>query len=182
MVGGVGGSVGKVKKKKKNPGWGLGRKIKFWKKTEIREKNMGRGEKKVPEEKQRSGKRNCEGGGEKIKLQKKLRSGLIKMRKGKEKRVNLGWHKDRKENPISAPSIHVGALVGAGSLWPCSTIDSPHQHFFSKNLKEKKKKNRVYKKSGMAAHPHKKYKANKSTKNKPLKNINNQDTTNTQIE
>jgi hypothetical protein len=29
----------------------------------------------------------------------------------------LGWHKDRKENPISAPSIHVGALVGAGSLW-----------------------------------------------------------------
>jgi hypothetical protein len=45
---------------------------------------------------------------------KKLRSGL---RKGKEK-VNLGWHRDRKENPISAPSIHVGALVGAGSLWP----------------------------------------------------------------
>jgi len=30
----------------------------------------------------------------------------------------LGWHRDRKENPISAPSIHVGALVGAGSLWP----------------------------------------------------------------
>jgi len=27
--------------------------------------------------------------------------------------VNLGWHRDRKENPISAPSIHVGALVGA---------------------------------------------------------------------
>jgi hypothetical protein len=25
---------------------------------------------------------------------------------------------DREENPISAPSIHVGALVGAGSLWP----------------------------------------------------------------
>jgi len=25
---------------------------------------------------------------------------------------------DRKENPVSAPSIHVGALVGAGSLWP----------------------------------------------------------------
>jgi hypothetical protein len=36
--------------------------------------------------------------------------------------VNLGWRRDRKENPISAPSIHVhpfhvGALVGAaGSL------------------------------------------------------------------
>jgi hypothetical protein len=27
---------------------------------------------------------------------------------------------DRKEKPISAPSIHVGALVGAGSLWPFS--------------------------------------------------------------
>jgi len=25
---------------------------------------------------------------------------------------------DRKENLISAPSIHVGALMGAGSLWP----------------------------------------------------------------
>ncbi len=25
---------------------------------------------------------------------------------------------DEKENPISAPSIHVGALVAAGSLWP----------------------------------------------------------------
>jgi len=32
--------------------------------------------------------------------------------------VNLGWHRDRKENPMSAPSIHVGALVGAASLWP----------------------------------------------------------------
>ncbi len=55
------------------------------------------------------------GGGEKIKLQKTLRSGL---RKGNEKKVNMGWHMDRKENPISAPSIHIGALVGDGSLWP----------------------------------------------------------------
>jgi hypothetical protein len=31
--------------------------------------------------------------------------------------LNLGWHKDRKENPISAPSILIGALVSAGSLW-----------------------------------------------------------------
>jgi hypothetical protein len=45
----------------------------------------------------------------------KLRSGR---RKGKEKTVKLGWHMDEKENPISAPSIHVGALVAAGSLWP----------------------------------------------------------------
>jgi hypothetical protein len=40
---------------------------------------------------------------------KKLRSGL---RKGKEKKFNPGWHKDRKENPINASSIHVGALGG----------------------------------------------------------------------
>ncbi len=65
------------------------------------------------------------GGREKIKFQKKikmeirgkkkLRSGL---RKGEQKKVSLGWHRDRKENPISAPSIHVGALVCAASLWP----------------------------------------------------------------
>jgi hypothetical protein len=48
---------------------------------------------------------------------KKLISGLRNgLRKGKGKKVNLGWHNDRKENPISAPSIHVGALVGASSL------------------------------------------------------------------
>ncbi len=29
------------------------------------------------------------------------------------KKINLGWQRDRKENPINAPSIHVGALVGA---------------------------------------------------------------------
>jgi hypothetical protein len=63
-------------------------------------------------------KRNWVEGGEKIKLQKKLRSGL---NKGKQKKVSLGWDRDRKENPISAPSIHVGALVGAGSLWAPST-------------------------------------------------------------
>jgi hypothetical protein len=40
-------------------------------------------------------------------LQKKLKLGL---RKGKQK-INLGWHKDRKEDPINAPSIHIGALV-----------------------------------------------------------------------
>jgi len=30
--------------------------------------------------------------------------------------VTLGWHKDRKDNPINAPSIHIGALVGVGAL------------------------------------------------------------------
>jgi len=48
------------------------------------------------------------GGGEKIELQKKLRSGL---RKGKQKKST--WDDTGKENPI-----HVGALVGAGSLGP----------------------------------------------------------------
>jgi hypothetical protein len=55
-------------------------------------------------------KKNWVGAGEKIKLQNRAE-------KGQTKKVNLGWHRDRKENPISAPSIHVGVLVGAGSLW-----------------------------------------------------------------
>jgi hypothetical protein len=59
------------------------------------------------------------GGGEKIKLPKKTEIRAEKgLKKGKRKEVNLGWHKDRKENPISAPCIHDGALVAAGSLWP----------------------------------------------------------------
>ncbi len=58
------------------------------------------------------------GGGEKIKLQKKTNwdQGWERAKK----KVSLGWHMDRKEKPINAPSIHVGALVGAGSLWPFS--------------------------------------------------------------
>ncbi len=40
----------------------------------------------------------------------------IRAEKGQRKKVNLGWHRDRKENPISAPSIYVGALVSASSL------------------------------------------------------------------
>ncbi len=55
--------------------------------------------------------------------------------KGQTKKVNLGWHRDRKENPISAPSIHVGALVGAGSLWPCKPG-------FEKKINKKHKKDR----------------------------------------
>jgi len=63
-------------------------------------------------------KRNRVRGGEKIKLPKNAE---IRAEKGREReglKVNLGWHRDRKEHPISAPSIYVGALVGAGSLWP----------------------------------------------------------------
>jgi hypothetical protein len=48
-------------------------------------------------------------------LQKKIE---IRAEKGQTKKVYLGWHMDRKENPIGAPSIHIGALVGVGSLWP----------------------------------------------------------------
>jgi hypothetical protein len=48
-------------------------------------------------------------------LQKKTE---IRAKKGQTKKVYLGWHMDRKENPIGAPSIHIGALVGVGSLWP----------------------------------------------------------------
>jgi hypothetical protein len=38
--------------------------------------------------------------------------------KGQRKKINLKWHMDKKDNPISAPSIHIGALVGVGSFWP----------------------------------------------------------------
>jgi hypothetical protein len=44
--------------------------------------------------------------------------GLIKVEKGQRKKVNLKWHKVKKENFINAPSIHVGALVSVGSFWP----------------------------------------------------------------
>jgi hypothetical protein len=71
-------------------------------------KNLGggRGENQVGKTKTeiRWGKKLGRGPGE-----NKVRSGL---RKGKQKRST--W--DRKGNPIGAPSIHVGALVGAGSL------------------------------------------------------------------
>jgi hypothetical protein len=80
-----------------------------------------RGENKVPKAKKRKKKGNRVGGGGKIKLQKKAE---IRAEKVQTKKVNLGWHRDRKENPISAPSIHVGALMGAGSLWP---NDSPKE-------------------------------------------------------
>jgi hypothetical protein len=59
-----------------------------------------------------------EKGRDKIKLQKKKKLRLIRIEKKQRKKINLRWHKDRKDNPISAPSIHVDALVGADSLWP----------------------------------------------------------------
>jgi len=78
----------------------VGEKIKFHKKTEIR------------------GGKIWEGGREKIKLQRKIEIKVDKrVLKGQAKKVNLGWHMDRKDNHICAPSIHIGALVGVGSLW-----------------------------------------------------------------
>jgi hypothetical protein len=93
------------KKKKKGNRVGGGEEIKFQTKK-----------------KQRSGKKNWEGGGQEIKLQKrKRRSGL---RKGKQNKVNLGWHRDRKENPISAhPStlVHWWVLVHSGPFLTSTT-------------------------------------------------------------
>jgi hypothetical protein len=46
------------------------------------------------------------------------------LRKGKKSQlefatlVSPGTGRDEKGAPISAPSIHIGALVDAGSLWP----------------------------------------------------------------
>jgi len=47
--------------------------------------------------------------GEKIKFPKKKTE--IGTEKGQTKKLNLEWHMDRKENPISAPSIHPSKLV-----------------------------------------------------------------------
>jgi hypothetical protein len=56
----------------------------------------------------------------------------MKAEKGQRKNLNLGWHKDRKENPMSAPSIHpsihpstlVHWWVLADSLWPAQWAGS----------------------------------------------------------
>jgi len=79
----------------------------------------GRGENKVPE------KKNWEGGREKIKLQKETE---IRAEKGQRKK-NSTWDGTwiEKRNPSvhhPSPSIHVGALVGAGFLWPHRTSSS----------------------------------------------------------
>jgi len=64
------------------------------------------------------------GGEEKKVLRKTNQPGL---RKGKKKGqlefttlVSPGTGRDEKGAPMSAPSIHIGALVGVGSLWPKS--------------------------------------------------------------
>jgi hypothetical protein len=96
----VGGKSFKSKKKKR-------------KKKEKKKLGGGRGENKVPKKKAKiKEKQNWEARVENKGAKKKLRSGLITAEKGQTKEVNLGWHRDRKENPISAPSIHVGGLVG----------------------------------------------------------------------
>jgi hypothetical protein len=74
----------------------------------------GKSFKSHTQKKKKKKKRNRGGGGGEIKWHKTTE---IRAEKGETKKVNLGWHRDRKENPISVPSIHVGALVSAGSLW-----------------------------------------------------------------
>jgi hypothetical protein len=99
----------------------VGGREKFQKENKILKKKLGGGWKKnkVPKKKiEIMGKNNWEVGGEKIKLQKKLRSRLIRAKKGPKKKSNLKWHRDRKKSPINPSSIHVGALVGASSFWP----------------------------------------------------------------
>jgi hypothetical protein len=90
---------------------------KFQNKKKQKQKPVGgRGENKVPKKKNRDqGEKKLGRARGENKVAKKTE---IRAEKGQTKKVNLGWHRDRKENPISAPYIHVGALVGAGSLWP----------------------------------------------------------------
>ncbi len=72
------------------------------------------------------------GGEEKKKVQKKNQPRLKKgKRKGQLEFTTLvsqgtGW--DKRGAPMSAPSIHIGALVGAGSLWPVSSITRGVSH------------------------------------------------------
>ncbi len=80
---------------------------------------------KFQKEKKKKKKKPGGGRGENKVAKKKLRLGL---RKGKQTKMKLGWQRDRKENPISASSIHVGALVGAGSLWPSHLTKSATGH------------------------------------------------------
>ncbi len=103
----VGGkSFKRGKEKKTGNQVGGGEKINFQKKKKIR------------------GKKNWEGGGEKIKLQKKTE---IRAEKGqRKKKVNLGWHRDRKENLISASSIHVGPFLDLCM----SSLHRGHANFF----------------------------------------------------
>ncbi len=94
---------------------------KFQKQKEKKKLGGGRAENKVPPKKNRDQGKNKlgRGRGENKVAEKNWDQGWERAEKGQTKKVNLIWHKDRKENPpISAPSIHVGALVGAGLLWP----------------------------------------------------------------
>jgi hypothetical protein len=58
---------------------------------------------------------------------------LVKKKKKKKKGqpelatlVSPGTGRDEKGTPISAPSIHIGALVRAGSLWPLNPKMEDH--------------------------------------------------------
>jgi hypothetical protein len=53
------------------------------------------------------GKKLGRGQGENKVAKKKLRSRLVKVEKMQRKRVSLTWHRDRVDNPMNAPSIHV---------------------------------------------------------------------------
>jgi hypothetical protein len=62
------------------------------------------------------------GGEGKKSSQKKNQPGLSKGKKKGQLEfvtfVSPGTARDEKGAPMSAPSIHIGPLVGAGSLWP----------------------------------------------------------------
>jgi len=76
---------------------------------------LGAGGEKInfPQKKKNKGKKTGWGAKRNKVAKKKTK---IRVGKGQTKKINLGWHKDRKENPVNAPSIHVGELVGLGSF------------------------------------------------------------------
>ncbi len=68
--------------------------------------------------KKKKGKENWVGAGEKIKFQKNKTE--IRSEKGQTKKVNLGWHRDRKEKRI--PSVHHPARWCTVECWFCLAV------------------------------------------------------------
>jgi len=102
----VGGKSFKSKKKKLGEGWG---------------------ENKVPKKNLDREKKNWEGGGEKIKLQKKLRSGL---RKGEKKSTWDGTGIEKRILSVHHPSksLHWWVLVHSGPCNKCSSTCAASTH------------------------------------------------------
>jgi hypothetical protein len=68
----------------------------------------------------------------------------IRAEKGQRKKVKLGWQRDRKENPITAPAIHSSIHSSIHPRWcsggRCFTLAPTRYHMNPKRKGKKKKK------------------------------------------